>query len=67
MVDVMPARLAFLLTCLVVGVAVVIIYLVLLVVFGVLRQSELSSYPRLLQKVFRPLMRLQPARMRERG
>lgn len=67
MVDVMPARLAFLLTCLVVGVAVVIIYLVLLVVFGVLRQSELSSYPRPLQKVFRPLMRLQPARMRERG
>lgn len=64
LVHVMPARLAFLITCLVVGVVVVVLYLVLLVGLGVLRQQELSNYPRMLQKVLRPLMRLQPARMR---
>lgn len=67
LVHVMPARLAFLITCLVVGAAVVILYLVLLVVLGVLRQAELSTYPRPLQKVFRPLMKLQPSRIRERS
>ena len=67
MVEVIPARLAFLFTCIIVGIAVVVIYLVLLVVFGVIRQSELGNYPRPLQKVFRPLMRLAPSRMRERG
>ncbi len=67
LVEFMPARVAFLLTCLVVGMAVVVVYLVLLVMFGVLRQSELGSYPRPLQKVFRPLMRLQPSRLRDRG
>jgi O-antigen/teichoic acid export membrane protein len=64
LIHVMPARLAYLITCLVVGVAVVIIYLVMLIVLGVLRQEELSSYPRMLQKVFGPLMKLQPKRVR---
>jgi O-antigen/teichoic acid export membrane protein len=36
----MPARLAFLITCLVVGAAVVIVYLVLLIVLGVLSSQE---------------------------
>lgn len=67
MVDIIPARIAFFITCLLVGAVVVVIYLVLLIMLGVLRQSELSSYPRLLQKLFRPLMRLQPSRLRERG
>ncbi|GAB6991579.1 putative polysaccharide biosynthesis protein [Paenibacillus pini] len=62
LVHVMPARLAFLITSLVVGGAVVVVYLVLLVMLGVLRQQELTSYPRILQKILRPLMRLQPSR-----
>lgn len=69
LVHIMPDRLAFLITCLVVGVVVVVLYLALLVMLGVLRQQELSSYPRILQKALRPLMRLQPSRLksRERG
>jgi stage V sporulation protein B len=64
--DLMPARLAFLITCLVVGAAVVIIYLVMLIVLGVLTKQEISSYPRALQKLLNPLMKLQPARVRMR-
>ncbi|OZB90972.1 polysaccharide biosynthesis protein [Paenibacillus sp. XY044] len=67
LVHILPDRLAFLITCLVVGVVVVVLYLALLVILGVLRQQELSSYPRILQKVLRPLMRLQPARMKSQG
>ncbi|MFC3748013.1 oligosaccharide flippase family protein [Paenibacillus sp. GCM10012306] len=63
---VMPARLAFLLTCLVVGGAVVIIYLVLLIVLGVISKQEIAGYPRALQKLLNPLMKLQPARVRAR-
>ncbi|MFP4977334.1 oligosaccharide flippase family protein [Paenibacillus sp. CN-4] len=65
--DMMPARLAYLLTCLVVGAAVVVVYLVLLVVFGVISRQEISGYPRPLQKALRPLMRFQPARVRADG
>jgi stage V sporulation protein B len=64
--DLMPARLAFLITCLVVGAAVVVIYLVMLIVLGVLTKQEISSYPRALQKLLKPLMKLQPARVRMR-
>lgn len=64
--DLMPERIAFLITCLVVGAAVVVIYLVLLIVLGVLTRQEISSYPRALQKVLNPLMKLQPARVRMR-
>lgn len=64
---VMPARLAFLLICLIVGAAVVLIYLVLLIVLGVLSREELASYPRSLQRLLNPLMRLQPARVRMRN
>lgn len=55
----LPARVSFLMTCLVVGVLVVAVYLVMLVILRVLRRDELGSYPRILQKVLRPLMRLQ--------
>ena len=61
---ILPERIAFLITCLIVGVAVVIIYLVLLIVLGVLSKEEVASYPRALQKLLRPLMKLQPARAR---
>lgn len=64
--DLMPARVAFLITCLVVGAAVVIIYLVLLIVLGVLTKQEIASYPRALQKLLNPLMKFQPARVRMR-
>ncbi|MNI09396.1 putative cell division protein YtgP [compost metagenome] len=60
----MPVRLAFLITCLVVGAAVVIVYLVLLIVLGVLSRQEIAGYPRPLQKLLGPLMKLQPERIR---
>ncbi len=66
MTGLMPARVAFLITCLVVGVAVVVIYLVLLIVLGVLSRQEVASYPRALQKLLKPLMKLQPERVRAR-
>ncbi|MRN56511.1 putative polysaccharide biosynthesis protein [Paenibacillus monticola] len=66
MTHLMPARVAFLITCLVVGVAVVVIYLVLLIVLGVLSKQEVASYPRALQKLLKPLMKLQPERVRAR-
>lgn len=59
---IMPDRLAFLITCIIVGGAVVLLYLGLLIMLGVLRQHELAGYPRKVQKLLRPLMRLQPAR-----
>lgn len=59
MVDMMPARLAFFINCMIVGFAVVISYFILLIVLRVLREDELASYPRIIQRVLRPLMRLQ--------
>lgn len=64
MTQLMPARLAFLFTCLVVGAAVVIVYLILLIILGVLSSQEIAGYPRPLRKVLGPLMKLQPARVR---
>uniref|UniRef100_UPI00046FCBF9 polysaccharide biosynthesis C-terminal domain-containing protein n=1 Tax=Paenibacillus zanthoxyli TaxID=369399 RepID=UPI00046FCBF9 len=62
----MPARLAYLVGCLAAGAVVVILYLVLLIVLGVLSAGELASYPRPVRKLLNPLMKLQPARVRER-
>lgn len=59
MVDLMPARIAFFLTCAIVGVAVVALYPVLLILLRVVRKDELASYPAPLRKVLSPLMRLQ--------
>ncbi|GGF60629.1 stage V sporulation protein B [Paenibacillus albidus] len=64
--EVMPERLAYLIVCLVVGTVVVIVYLVLLVVLGVISRQEIAGYPRALQKILNPLMKLQPARVRMR-
>ncbi|MNO14953.1 putative cell division protein YtgP [compost metagenome] len=59
MVDLMPARVAFFLTCCIVGVAVVALYPVLLILLRVIRKDELAGYPSPLRKVLSPLMRLQ--------
>ncbi|MDO7907075.1 polysaccharide biosynthesis protein [Paenibacillus sp. JX-17] len=63
---VMPARIAFFLVCCAVGLLVLVLYLVLLVLLRVIRRDELGSYPRILQRVLRPLMRLQPQRQLNR-
>lgn len=59
MVDLMPARVAFFLTCCIVGVAVVALYPVLLILLRVVRKDELAGYPAPLRKILSPLMRLQ--------
>lgn len=59
MVSLLPDRLAFFLTCCIVGIIVVALYPVLLVLLRVVRKDELSSFPRPLRKVLSPLMRLQ--------
>ncbi|MNI59386.1 Stage V sporulation protein B [compost metagenome] len=58
----MPARLAFFLTCCIVGAFVVALYPVMLVLLRVVRKDELSSYPKPLRKLLSPLMRLQRTR-----
>ncbi|KAA9008623.1 polysaccharide biosynthesis protein [Paenibacillus spiritus] len=60
----MPDRIAYLITCLLVGGGVVLVYLVLLIVLGALSRQELESYPGKVQRLLRPLMKLQPARVR---
>lgn len=66
MVSLMPDRLAFFLTCGIVGVAVVALYPVMLVLLRVVRKDELSGYPGPLRKVLSPLMRLQRSGERAR-
>lgn len=67
LVDFMPARLAFFLTCCIVGGAVVALYPVMLVLLRVVRKEELSSYPRPLRKILTPLMRLQRSAPSQQG
>lgn len=55
----MPDRIAFFLTCAVVGIASLVLYLLLLVLLRVIRQEELATYPKPLRKALSPLMRLQ--------
>lgn len=59
LVSVLPDRLAFFITCCIVGLAVVGLYPVLLVVLRVVRKDELATYPGPLRKLLSPLMRLQ--------
>lgn len=59
MVSLLPDRLAFFITCCIVGIIVVALYPVLLVLLRVVRKDELSSFPGPLRKVLSPLMRLQ--------
>lgn len=56
---ILPARVGFFFACCLVGVVILILYPVMLVIMRVVRKDELDSYPRVLQKVLRPLMRLQ--------
>ncbi|WP_068620123.1 putative polysaccharide biosynthesis protein [Paenibacillus tuaregi] len=56
---VLPPRVGFFFACCLVGISVLILYPVMLVVMRVVRKDELGSYPRVLQKILRPLMRLQ--------
>ncbi|MFB5677097.1 oligosaccharide flippase family protein [Paenibacillus terreus] len=62
-----PSRVVFFMACILSGLTVVISYLVLLVLLRVLRRDELGSYPRVMQRVLRPLMRLQPGSSGQRG
>ncbi|MGZ9585372.1 putative polysaccharide biosynthesis protein [Paenibacillus marinisediminis] len=61
-------KFGFMVTAGCVSIVVLITFIVGLVVFRVIRKDELGSYPRMVQKVLRPLMRLQrssqPARSR---
>lgn len=59
LVPLLPDRLAFLITCAIVGVVVVVLYLVLLIALRVVKRDELAGYPAPLRKVLGPLMRLQ--------
>ncbi|WP_138495245.1 putative polysaccharide biosynthesis protein [Paenibacillus pinistramenti] len=61
LVHVMPHRLAFLITCCIVGGATVALYPVMLIVLRVIRREELESYPRPIRKLLRPLMRFAPS------
>lgn len=55
----MNERVAFFIGCCMVGIAILLVYPVMLVLLRVVRANELDSYPKVLRKVFRPLMRLQ--------
>ena len=55
----MPARVAFFLTCCIVGAAVVALYPVMLILLRVVRKDELAGYPKPLRQLLSPLMRLQ--------
>ncbi|MNJ43833.1 hypothetical protein D3C77_388590 [compost metagenome] len=59
LVSVLPDRLAFFITCCIVGLVVVAMYPVLLVVLRVVRKDELATYPAPLRKLLSPLMQLQ--------
>ena len=52
-------RVAFFLTCCIVGAAVVALYPMMLSLLRVIRKEELNSFPAPLRKVLRPFMRLQ--------
>ncbi|TDL51106.1 polysaccharide biosynthesis protein [Paenibacillus dendritiformis] len=67
LVVILPAKLVYMLTAGIVGLVVVALFVVGLVAFRVVRQDELGSYPRLVQKALRPLMRLQGGAARGRA
>lgn len=67
LVAIMPAKLVYMLTAGFVALVVVALFVVGLVAFRVVRQDELGSYPRLVQKALRPLMRLQGGAARGRA
>lgn len=58
LVGILPAKLAFLITASVVGAVVVALFVIGLVAFRAIRYDELSGYPRPVQKVLCPIMKL---------
>ncbi|NMM51882.1 putative polysaccharide biosynthesis protein [Paenibacillus aquistagni] len=54
-----PDKLAFFFTAGIASVVVMITFLMGLIFFRVIRSSEMSSYPRMVQKALRPFMKLQ--------
>ncbi|MFD2115177.1 oligosaccharide flippase family protein [Paenibacillus yanchengensis] len=59
MVSVFADRIAFFLTCCIVGAVVATLYPVLLIVLRVIRQDDLKGFPTPLRKIISPLMKLQ--------
>lgn len=58
---IMPARIGFFLACCIVGTIVTLLYPVMLILLRVIRREELDSYPGVIRKVLRPLMKIAPA------
>lgn len=54
-----PSRLVFFLACGVSGGTVALAFVVLMILLRVITREELAGYPRIIQKLLRPLMRLQ--------
>lgn len=54
-----PSRLVFFLACGVSGATVALAFVVLMILLRVITREELAGYPRIIQKLLRPLMRLQ--------
>ncbi|MDK8183870.1 polysaccharide biosynthesis protein [Paenibacillus sp. UMB4589-SE434] len=52
-------KIGFMFTAGFVGIVVLVVFIVGLVVFRVVRRDELGSYPRIVQKVLRPIMQIQ--------
>lgn len=61
LVHVMPHRVAFFITCCLVGGVTVALYPVMLILLRVIRREELDSYPNAIRRLLRPLMRFAPA------
>lgn len=54
----LPNKAAFLISCLVMGGALAVLYPALLVLFKVIRAEEMNAYPRPVRKLFAPFMKL---------
>ncbi|MCM3338907.1 polysaccharide biosynthesis protein [Paenibacillus sp. MER TA 81-3] len=67
LVGILPAKLVYMFTAGIVALVVVALFVVGMVAFRVVRQDELGSYPRPVQKALRPLMRLQGGSTRGRS
>ncbi|AWB45885.1 hypothetical protein DCC85_17945 [Paenibacillus sp. CAA11] len=64
LVSFISPRIAFFITCCIVGLATVAIYPLMLILLRVIRREELDSYPRPVRKLLQPLMRFAPASSR---
>ncbi|GAC42699.1 membrane protein [Paenibacillus popilliae ATCC 14706] len=58
LVTIIPVKLAYLVTICIVTLFTIALFVIGFIVFGVVRRDELHSYPRGVQRVLRPLMRL---------